>query len=105
MHSPTNARKIETPLSSQTLLSGYRQTPVHCLVICAVVEETELIEELYCLQDSWKRRSVKDSCHRGLDADALADGVASIGAGAADAPASAVAGTSEGVEVSGGGGT
>ena len=48
---------------------------------------------------------VKDARHCVLEANALADGVASVGAGAPDAPASAVAGTSGVVEASGGGGT
>ena len=48
---------------------------------------------------------MKDSRHRGLEANALADGVASTGAGVSDALASAVAGTSGVVEASGGGGT
>ena len=45
------------------------------------------------------------SRHRELEGNALAEGVASIGAGAPDAPSSAVAGASAVLEASGGAGT
>lgn len=43
---------------------------------------------------------MKGYCHRGFEVDALAGGVASIGAGASDAPPAVVAGVSVGVGAS-----
>ena len=46
-----NASKVNA-VYVPTLLSGYRQTPVHCVMICAVAGESKLIEWPSRTQDS-----------------------------------------------------